>query len=164
MMNVVILVGRLTADPELKTSPGGKNYCKFSVAVDRGYVKAGEERKADFINCTAWDKTAEFVSNYFEKGKWIAVEGSLRQDNYTNRDGVKMYSYNVNVNSVSFVGDKKSGDSDYSSNRASSESSYSSQPQQSHQQFAKPSQAASYSSGSDNDFLDDSSINQDLPF
>ena len=64
-MNKAILVGRLTADPELKSTPNGVNVCSFSVAVDRRFVRAGEERKADFINCVAWRQTAEFISRFF---------------------------------------------------------------------------------------------------
>lgn len=72
-MNKAILVGRLTADPELKASPSGVNVCNFTVAVDRRFVKEGEERKADFINCVAWRQTAEFISKYFTKGRMIGL-------------------------------------------------------------------------------------------
>ena len=72
-MNNVVLMGRLTADPELRTTNSGLNYCRFTVAVDR-YSK-GEDKKTDFINCVAWRQTAEFVERYFSKGKMIAVQG-----------------------------------------------------------------------------------------
>ena len=79
-MNKVILVGRLTADPELRQTQSGIASCRFTVAVDRRFAdKNTGERQADFITCQAWRQTAEFVSRYFNKGKMIAVEGSLRQ-------------------------------------------------------------------------------------
>lgn len=104
-MNSVILMGRLTADPELKTTSNGINYCRFTVAVDRPY-KTGEEKKTDFINCVAWRNTAEFVSKWFEKGKMIAVQGSIQTGNYTNNDGVKVYTTDINVDKVHFCGSK----------------------------------------------------------
>lgn len=77
MINRVILMGRLTADPELKTTASGISVTSFSIAVDRSYVKNGEERKADFINIVCWRQTAEFVCRYFGKGSLIALEASV---------------------------------------------------------------------------------------
>lgn len=105
-MNVVILIGRLTAAPELKTSQGGTSYCRFTIAVDRNYTKQGEEKKTDFINCTVWRQTAEFVSRYFTKGQMIAVQGEFQSDSYTNKDNVRINTTFVNVRTVSFCGDK----------------------------------------------------------
>ncbi len=103
MLNNVILMGRLTADPELKTTNSGTNYCNFTVAVNRNFAdKSTGERQADFINCTAWGKTAEFVGKYFSKGKMIIVEGSLRNNNYTDSNGVKHYTYFVNAGKIRF--------------------------------------------------------------
>ena len=107
MLNKVVLMGRLTADPELRQTQSGVNSCRFTVAVDRNFVPQGGERQADFIGCTAWGKTAEFVSKYFLKGQMIIVEGTLRNNNYTDSNGVKHYSYNVVADSVSF-GESKS--------------------------------------------------------
>lgn len=108
MLNKVILMGRLTADPELRQTPSGVPSCNFSVAVDRSYKsKDTGERQADFIRVTAWRTTAEFVSRYFSKGRMIIVEGSLRNNDYTDANGVKHYSMNVQADNVSF-GETKS--------------------------------------------------------
>ncbi len=103
-MNSVTLMGRLTANPELKTTSSGFNYCRFSVAVDR-YSK-GEDKKTDFINCVAWAKTAEFIDRYFTKGEMIAVQGSIQTGSYTNKDGVKVYTTDINVEKAHFCGGK----------------------------------------------------------
>ena len=92
MINVVAIMGRLTYDPELRTTPTGVSVVRFQVAVDRNFQRAGEERKADFIDVTAWRQTAEFVSKYFRKGSMIAVEGSIQTDNFTDKDGNKRKS------------------------------------------------------------------------
>lgn len=108
-MNKVILVGRLTADPELRQTQSGISSCRFTVAVDRGFAdKATGERKADFITCVAWRQTAEFVSRYFNKGKLIAIEGTLRNNNYQDRNhpDVTHYTMDVMVDNVEFVGGK----------------------------------------------------------
>ncbi len=102
MLNKVILMGRLTADPELKQTQSGISVCRFSVAVDRPYRKDQQEKQTDFINVTVWRQSAEFVSRYFSKGKMIIVEGSLRNDNYTDANGVKHYSMYVQADNVSF--------------------------------------------------------------
>ena len=108
MINSVILMGRLTADPDFSQTQSGTAYCRFTVAIDRKFTdKATGQKEADFIGCTAWGKTAEFVSKYFSKGKMIIVEGTLRNNNYTDSNGVKHYSYNVVADSVSF-GESKS--------------------------------------------------------
>ena len=105
-MNIVVLVGRLTADPELKTTAQGTSFCRFSVAVDRDFVRAGEERQADFINIVAWRSNAEFISKYFTKGKLIGIQGSIQTGKYTDRDGNTRNSFDVVVNRASFIGSK----------------------------------------------------------
>ncbi len=107
MLNKVILMGRLTADPELRQTTSGISTCRFSVAVDRPYRK-DQERQADFIRVNTWRQTAEFVSRYFSKGKMIIVEGSLRNNDYTDANGVKHYSMEVQADNVSF-GESKGG-------------------------------------------------------
>lgn len=109
MLNTVILMGRLTYDPELRTTPTGTSVVRFQIAIDRRFQKQGEERKADFIDVTAWRQTAEFVSKYFHKGSMIAVEGSIQTDNYTDKDGSKRKSVQVVANNVSFCGSKAEG-------------------------------------------------------
>lgn len=108
-MNKVILMGRLTADPELRKTQSGVSCCRFTVAVDRPFAdKATGKREADFISCTAWKQTAEFVSRYFNKGKMIMLSGSLRTGSYTDRNhsDVTHYTTEVFVDSVEFCGDK----------------------------------------------------------
>lgn len=108
-MNKVVLVGRLTADPELRQTQSGVASCQFTVAVDRRFAdKNTGERQADFIRCQAWRQTAEFVSKYFSKGKMIALEGSLRTGSYTDRNhsDVTHYTTDVFVDAVEFCGGK----------------------------------------------------------
>lgn len=106
-MNKVILMGRLTRDPELRTTPQGVSVCTFSIAVDRGYVRQGEERQADFINVVAWRSTAEFVSKYFIKGQMIAVVGRIQTRNYDDKDGKKVYVTEVVADEISFADSKR---------------------------------------------------------
>jgi single-strand DNA-binding protein len=108
-MNKVILVGRLVADPELRQTQNGVASCRIRIAVDRKFAdKSTGERQSDFINCTAWRQTAEFISRYFSKGKLIAVEGNLRTGSYTdkNHPDVTHYTTDVFVDNVEFVGGK----------------------------------------------------------
>lgn len=105
MYNRIILVGRLTKDPELKNTQSGVTMCRFSIAVDRAYSK-GQEKQTDFIDITAWRQTAEFVAKYFSKGRVILVEGKLQNNNYTDQNGVKHYQNVVVADSVAFCGDK----------------------------------------------------------
>lgn len=109
MINKVILMGRLTADPELKQTTNGTNTCQITVAVNRNYVSQGQERQADFISVVAWRSTAEFISKYFSKGKMIIVEGSLRTRTYDDKryPDVKHYVTEVYADNVSF-GETKS--------------------------------------------------------
>jgi single-strand DNA-binding protein len=109
MFNLVVLTGRLTADPELKTTPNGISVCSFSIAVDRAYKK-GEEKQTDFINIVAWRQTAEFVSKYFGKGNLIGIEGSIQTRRYQDKDGNNRTAFEVVANNVQFVESKKSAD------------------------------------------------------
>ncbi|MBQ7187449.1 MAG: single-stranded DNA-binding protein [Ruminococcus sp.] len=106
MLNKVILMGRITRDLELKQTPQGVAVLSFSIAVDRNFVKQGEERQADFINCVAWRQQAEFISRYFGKGRMIAVEGNLRTRTFDDQSGNKRYVTEVYVDSVYFTGEK----------------------------------------------------------
>lgn len=107
MLNRVILMGRLVADPELKTTPSGVSVTSFRIAVDRSYVKQGEDRKADFIDIVCWRQTAEFVCRYFGKGSLIAVEGQLQSRKYQAKDGSNRYVVEVVAENVSFTGERK---------------------------------------------------------
>lgn len=109
MLNKVILMGRVTADPELRQTQNGVNTCQITVAVNRNYAAQGQERQADFISVVAWRQTAEFISKYFSKGKMIIVEGSLRTRTYDDKryPDVKHYVTEVYADNVSF-GESKS--------------------------------------------------------
>ena len=121
MINSVVIMGRLTADPELKTTNSGLSVTSFCVAVDRPYQKDGKEREADFINVTAWRQTAEFICNYFSKGSMIAIEGPLRTSKYTDKNGNNRTSTFVLANTVSFCGSKSDSQNE---NRSSSNGNY----------------------------------------
>ena len=105
-MNVICLMGRLTGDPELKTTQSGVSVTSFSVAVDRAYRSKDQERQTDFINCVAWRNTAEFISRYFRKGQRIALQGSLQSRKYTANDGSQRTVYEVVVDNAFFCESK----------------------------------------------------------
>lgn len=105
-MNSICLMGRLTADPELKTTQSGVSVTSFSVAVDRAYRSKDQERQTDFINCVAWRQTAEFITRYFHKGNRIALQGSLQSRSYTANDGSKRTVYEVVVDNAFFCESK----------------------------------------------------------
>lgn len=106
MINMVALMGRLTYEPELRSTPNGLSVIRFQVACDRNYQKDSQNRQADFIDCVAWRQTAEFISRNFHKGSMIAVEGTLQTSNYTDKDGNKRKQIEVLANNVSFCGGK----------------------------------------------------------
>lgn len=143
MLNIIVLMGRLTADPELKTTPNGVSVTSFSVAVDRNYQKQGEQRQTDFINVVAWRGTAEFVTRYFHKGSMIAVNGSLQSRSYTDKEGNKRTAYEVVADNVNFCGSKAESGSAPRQDQA---------------------QLASFSNASAGDFEEISMNDDDLPF
>ena len=106
-MNNCIFTGRLTKDPEIKTTQSGKKYINFTIAVDRKVKDANGQRQADFIPCVAWNKTAEIISQYFTKGSPIGVTGSLQVRTY-DKDGEKKFIYEILVNEFDFIGGSKS--------------------------------------------------------
>ncbi len=133
MYNRVILMGRLTADPELRQTQSGISMCRITIAVDRSFAKQGEERKTDFFDITFWRQQAEFVSRYFSKGRVIHVEGRLQNDNYTDQNGQKHYRTSIVADNVSFCGDKRpdSGNGGYSApNYNNNNYQYGNAPQQ----------------------------------
>lgn len=99
MLNKAVMVGRLTADPELKQTPNGVNVCSFTVAVDR----PGKDKGTDFIDCVAWRQRAEFVSRYFGKGDPIGIEGTIQTRNYEDRNGNKRKAVEVVCDQASFL-------------------------------------------------------------
>lgn len=109
MLNVVALMGRLTADPELKTTQSGTSVTSFTVAVERSFARAGEERKADFIDIVCWRNTAEFVCKYFQKGSLIAVDGSIQTRTYQDKNGNNRKAVEILASHVNFAGGKDNG-------------------------------------------------------
>lgn len=106
MLNVAVIMGRLTSDPELRTTGNGISVCSVTVAVDRNYQRQGQERETDFINVVAWRQTAEFITKYFRKGQMIAVQGSIQTRNYEDRNGNKRTAVEILADNVSFCGSK----------------------------------------------------------
>ncbi len=152
-MNNVSLLGRLTADPELRHTQSGIATTRFNIAVDRQYTKAGEERQADFITIVAWRQTAEFVCKYFSKGQRIALTGSIRTGSYTAQDGSKRYTFEVFADNVEFCEPKR--DSSYSGGNSYNQRSYS--------QASNNTPVTAYSQGDTGDFTEMPS-DEDLPF
>lgn len=157
MLNVVAIMGRLVADPELRTTTQGHSVCSFRIACDRSYAQQGQERQADFIDIVAWRQQADFVSKYFQKGSMIAVEGSLQTRNYQDKNGNNRTAVEVVANNISFAGAKPVD--------KPAAASYDRQTKN-HVQQAKAAQYApqpAYTQGSMDDFsvIND---NDDLPF
>ena len=132
MINHIVLMGRLVADPELKTTTSGLSVTNFRIAVDRNYGKNGDEKKSDFIDIVCWRNTAEFVCRYFGKGSLIALEGQLQTRTYQAKDGSNRTVYEVVADNVSFTGERRD-------NGNHQQAAY---PQQ--QQAAYPQQQAAY--------------------
>ena len=108
-MNKVTILGRITKDLELKNA-GETSVIKFNLAVNRRFVKQGEERQADFINCTAFGKTADTMCKFLSKGRQIAIEGRLQTGSYTNKEGVKVFTTDVIVDGFYFADSNKKDD------------------------------------------------------
>ena len=113
MLNNVVLMGRLTADPELRSTQNGTSVTQFTLAVDRDFVKQGEERQADFISCVAFKQTAEFIRKHFTKGGMLAITGRLQSRTFEDKNGVKHYVTEVIVDKASFTGEKKQTTENY---------------------------------------------------
>ncbi len=106
MVNCAVVMGRLVADPELRTTGSGISVTSFTIAVDRRFVRAGEERQADFIDIIAWRQQAEFVSKYFRKGSMIAIQGYIQTRMYEDKNGNKRKAVELVADNVSFCGSK----------------------------------------------------------
>ena len=139
MFNLVVLTGRLTADPELKYTPNNIPVTSFSIAVSRPY-KSGGESQADFINIVAWRQRAEFITKYFSKGSMIGIEGSIQTRRYTDKDGKNRTAFEVVANNVQFVESKRDGGA------------------------AASDAPVSFSNASANEFTELSGSDDDLPF
>ena len=157
MLNRVILMGRLVADPELKTTTSGISVTSFRIAVDRSYVKQGAERQADFFDIVAWRSTAEFVCRNFSKGSLIAIDGQLQSRQYQTREGQNRTAIEVVADQVSFTGERRDPSQSYGGGYAQpARNDYASQAPQ-------PAPAPSYSAGSPADFQE-MPYDDDLPF
>ena len=137
MFNLVVLTGRLTADPELKTTTNGIPVTTFSIAVNSNY-RAGEEQQTDFINIVAWRQRAEFITKYFKKGSLIGIEGSIQTRRYQDKNGNNRTIFEVVVNNAQFVESKRDG--------------------------AATNEPASYSNADASDFAEIGDMDDDLPF
>jgi len=102
-MNKVLLVGRLTRDPELRTTPGGMAVTRFTIAVSQNFTNKNGERGADFINCSAWGRQADNISKYCQKGTLVSAEGRIRTSSYDAQDGTKRYTTEVVCDTVNFL-------------------------------------------------------------
>lgn len=132
LLNNVVLIGRLTAEPDYRTTQSGVTLARFTLAVERDYQRNGE-RQTDFLDITAWRGTADFVSRYFHKGQLVAVHGSVQTGSYTDKDGNKRRSWNIAADRVFFAEGKR--DSEPQSHNAGS-SAYTSPAYDSYSDFA----------------------------
>ena len=148
MLNNAVIMGRLVADPELRTTGSGISVLSFTVAVDRGFVRQGEDRQADFIDVIAWRQTAEFISKYVRKGSMIAIQGHIQTRMYEDKNGNKRKAVEVVADNVSFCGSK---------NETGSGASYSREDS-----YASAQPAPSYSTADEGDFKE--IPEDDLPF
>ena len=106
MLNVVAIMGRLVADPELRTTPAGVNVCQFRIACDRNFARQGEQRQADFVDIVAWRAQADFVCKYFSKGSLIAINGRIQTRNYQDKNGNNRTAFAVVAENINFGGSK----------------------------------------------------------
>ena len=106
MLNVVAIMGRLVADPELRTTPAGVNVCQFRIACDRNFARQGEQRQADFVDIVAWRQQADFVCKYFSKGSLIAINGRIQTRNYQDKNGNNRTAFAVVAENINFGGSK----------------------------------------------------------
>lgn len=106
MVNCAVIMGRLVADPELRTTGNGTSVTSFAVAVDRRFARSGEDRQTDFIDVIAWRQTADFVCKYFRKGSMIAIQGYIQTRTYEDKNGNKRKAVELVADNVSFCGSK----------------------------------------------------------
>ncbi|MBQ2708881.1 MAG: single-stranded DNA-binding protein [Clostridia bacterium] len=150
MINNVVMLGRLVEDPELRKTPSEISVTRFTIAVDRSYQKAGQERQSDFFDIVAWRSTAEFICRYFKKGSMIAITGSLQTRSYEDKNGQKRKAYEIVVDQASFCEGRR--------NDAGTPAPAASNPGNGYQTAPQ-----SFATGSDADFEEIGS-DDDLPF
>jgi len=163
MLNVVAVVGRLVADPQLRTTTTGKNVASFRIAVDRGRRDANGQNQADFFDVVAWDRTAEFVCRYFAKGSLIAVDGRLQSRSYQDKNGNNRNTVEIVANNLNFVTPKSQNpNAGMGAPAAAAPAPAPAAPANYSRPAAQPA-APAYSAGSNDDFalIEDEG---DLPF
>lgn len=159
MLNVVAIMGRLVADPELKTTQQGTSVCSFRIACDRNFARHGEQRQADFIDIVSWRQQAEFVCKYFQKGSMISVQGRLETRQYQDKNGNNRTATEVLAAEVGFCGPKAAG----KPATASYEKQTANHVREANAAHSAPQQTQSYAQGSVDDFAEISDAD-DLPF
>ncbi len=152
MLNNVVLMGRLTADPELRHTNNDVAVTSFTLAVDRSYVKAGSERMTDFIDVVTWRSTAEFVAKYFNKGQLVAVQGTIQTRTYQDKEGNRRKAFEVIADNVHFAEPKR----DYSQSANAKTTSAN------NQSYEEPT-ATAFENGDADDFKE-IPADDDLPF
>lgn len=160
MLNVVAIMGRLAADPQLRQTTTGKSVASFRIACDRGRKDANGQSQADWLDVVAWDRTAEFICKYFQKGSLIVIDGRLQTRQYQDKNGQNRTAVEIVVNNVNFGSSKESI---YHSTENASESAAAATQRTQSAQRTTQSAAPSYSAGNDDDFalIEDEG---DLPF
>lgn len=160
MLNVVAIMGRLVAGPELKTTQQGTSVCSFRIACDRNFARQGEQRQADFIDIVAWRQQAEFVCKYFQKGSLIAIEGSLQTRQYQDKNGSNRTAVEVVTSNVSFAGSKAADKPATASHEQQTANPHVRKANAAH---SDPQPSQSYAQGNADDFAEISDAD-DLPF
>lgn len=150
MLNVVVLMGRLVSDPELRHTPNDVPVTSFTIAVNRRFSKPGEERQTDFIDIVAWRQVADFICKYFRKGQMIAIEGSIQTRTYQDKDGNKRKAFEIIANNAQFTESKKDSSNSFGLREEKT-------TEKNNMDFS------AYSNGEDNDFQTIES-DDDLPF
>lgn len=150
MLNVVVLMGRLVSDPELRHTPNDVPVTSFTIAVNRRFSKPGEDRQTDFIDIVAWRQLADFICKYFRKGQMIAIEGSIQTRSYQDKDGNKRKAFEIIANNAQFTESKKDSSGSFSLREEKT-------TEKSNMDFS------AYSSGENDDFQTIES-DDDLPF
>jgi len=167
MINRVVLVGRLTKDPELRRTQSGTSVVSYTIAVNRRSAQPGQP-DADFINCVAWNKTAELMAQYLHKGSLIGVEGRIQTRSYENQQGQKVYVTEVLVNMIQFLGSRNANFEQNSLNQGNIQQTYQSQnsapknQQERHHSYSQPK--FSYANGSVDYGAEIDIQSDDLPF
>lgn len=152
MLNVVAIMGRLVADPELRTTPAGVNVCQFRIACDRNFARQGEQRQADFVDIVAWRQQADFVCKYFSKGSLIAINGRIQTRNYQDKNGNNRTAFAVVAENINFAGSKGTSSTKVDDGGEAAPRS---------EAWPKADPPANYSGADDFAVIDD---NDDLPF